>query len=202
MVRKGNKEEKTEDIEILGSKLEKQMDKESKKEKDIKAKKQHPSPKGWKKPSPSKSVNFEEDKRMFTTFVKVRLEIEGNKDKGVGLNEALMNLMEIMQMGDPSIMWEVYTHNSPLSSGKMIRDKESIPKSPMDVKKYAYRAKATNEGGTTWTNLRIIHDLNFKDIMESIYEDLKDYKMGVYEQPVQHFNVVTLGWLMYVPNDI
>ena len=26
--------------------------------------------------------------------------------------------------------------------------------------------------------------------------------MGIYEQPVQHFNVVTLGWLMYVLSDI
>ena len=26
--------------------------------------------------------------------------------------------------------------------------------------------------------------------------------MGIYEQPVQHFNVSTLGWLMYIPNDI
>ena len=155
-----------------------------------------------KKPSPSKSVNFEVDKRRFTTFVKVRLEIEGKKEKGVGLNEALMTLLEIMQMGDSSIMWEVYSHNSQLPSGKKIRKKEGIPKSPIEVKKYAYKAKATNEGGTTWTNLRIIHDLAFKDIMDGIYEDLKEYKIGIYEQPVQHFNVVTLGWLMYIPHDI
>ena len=124
MERKENKTETTEDIEIEGNKLEKQMDKESKQEKEIRTKKQYPSPKVLKKPSPSKSVNFEADKRMFTTFVKVRLEIEGKKEKGVGLNEALMNLMEIMQMGDPSIMWEVYTHTSSLASGKMIREKK------------------------------------------------------------------------------
>ena len=41
---------------------------------------------------------------MFTTFVKVRLEIEEQKEKGVGMNEALITLLEIMQMGDPSIM--------------------------------------------------------------------------------------------------
>ena len=137
MARKGKKAETVEGKEIEGSKLEQEMDKEKGTEAVITSNtKQLPSPKGWKKPSPSKSVNFEEDKRKFTTFVKVRLEIEGKKDKGVGLNEALMNLMEIMQMGDPSIMWEVHAHNSPLSSGKLIRDKESIPKSPMDVKKY------------------------------------------------------------------
>ena len=66
----------------------------------------------------------------------------------------------------------------------MIRNKESIPKSPVEVKKYAYRDKATNECGTTWTNLRIIHYMAFKEIMEGIYDDLKECKMGVYEQPV------------------
>ena len=120
----------------------------------------------------------------------------------MGLNEALKTLLEIMQMADPTIMWEIYSHETFLSSGKMIRDKEGIPKSLIEVKRYAYRAKATNEGGTSWTNLRIVHNLAFNEIIEGIQEDLKDHKMGLYEQTVQHYNVCTLGWLSYVPTDI
>ena len=200
MARKGEKVETVEGEEMKGNKLE--LNLENEKGTETVSSRNSNSTGVLKKSSPSKSVNFEADKRRFTTFVKVRLEIEGKKEKGVGLNEALKTLFEIMQMADPTIMWEVYSHNTPLSSGKMIRNKEGIPKSPIEVKRYAYRAKATNDGGTSWTNLRIIHDLAFKEIMEGIYEDLKEHKMGIYEQPVQHFNVSTLGWLMYVPNDI
>ena len=93
MSRKGKKAETIEGKKAEGSKLEEQMDKEARKNTEDLSRKNFPSPGVLKKPSPSKSVNFEEDKRMFTTFVKVRLEIEGKKEKGVGMNEALMTLL-------------------------------------------------------------------------------------------------------------
>ena len=81
MARKGKKAEEIEGKDTEGSKLEDQMNKEKRSETEESARNNYPSPGVLKKPSPNKSVNFEEDKRRFTTFVKVRLEIEGKKKK-------------------------------------------------------------------------------------------------------------------------
>ena len=80
MGRKGkNKTDKEKNIK--GQKLEKHMDKERRDESDALVTKTAISPGVLKKPSPSKSVNFVEDKRAFTNFVKVRLEIEAKRKK-------------------------------------------------------------------------------------------------------------------------
>lgn len=40
-----------------------------------------------------------------------------------------------------------------------------------------------------------IQDISFNKIMKEIYKELKENKIGVYEQPVQHYDVLTLGWI-------
>lgn len=44
--------------------------------------------------------------------------------------------------------------------------------------------------------------MEYKELITEIYDELNENNMGIYEQPVQHFNVVTLVWLMFVPNEI
>ena len=53
----------------------------------------------------------------------------------------------------------------------------------------------------TWTNIKIRHDVPILELIDYAKDDLRDVDFGVYIQPVQHHDVICIGWLLALHGD-
>ena len=84
----------------------------------------------------------------------------------------------------------------------VINKSSLIPKQITAFQKYAFRAKPNKTGGTTWTNIKILHDADIQEILAETKDECHDVNFGVYLQNIQHFDVQVAGWLMHMHDSV
>ena len=147
--------------------------------------------------SPKSSVQFALKPRAHQSFLKVRLEVQAHPDGATGASQALGKLLNILQAADKTVQLAIYKGGM-LSPEKDAIDKATaIPKQITSFQKYAYRAKPMKSGGTTWTNIKILHDGDIQEILADIKEECHDCNFGISLQNIQHHDVKTIGWLLH-----
>lgn len=140
--------------------------------------------------------------RKYQSFLKVRLEIQAHLEGATGASQSLGKLLNILQAAEKSTQLEIYKERM-LSPGKDALDKATlIPKQITSFQKYAYRAKPMKQGGTTWTNLKILHDVDIQEILADIKYECQDNNFGVSLQNIQHHDVQTIGWLLLLHDKV
>ena len=122
-------------------------------------------------------------------MLKVWLEVQAHPEGATGASQALGKLLGILQEADKITQLAIYKEGL-LSSEKYVIEKSAaIPKQITSFQKYVYRAKPTKQGGTTWTNIKILHDGDIQEILEDIKEECQDSNFGVSLQSIQHHDV-------------
>ena len=58
------------------------------------------------------------------------------------------------------------------------------------------------QGGTTWTNIKILHDGDIQEILADIKEECQDNNFGVSLQNIQHHDVQTIGCLLLLHDKV
>ena len=53
-----------------------------------------------------------------------------------------------------------------------------------------------------WTNIKLLHNINIKNILQDTKDEFRHENIGIYLQPIQHFNVKMIGWILYLHETI
>ena len=148
-------------------------------------------------PPSNHTVRFSHGKRTHYSFLKVRLEVKANNEGATGVSEALGKLLTIIQDVDEEALLANYTGDMDHPEEGAIDSASSIPKSLTALKRFAYRVKSQKKGGTTWTNIKLLHNINIQEILQDTKDEFREESFGMYLQPIQHFNVKMIGWILY-----
>ena len=68
--------------------------------------------------------------------------------------------------------------------------------------KYFHGARPNNKGGTVWTQVRLLHNVEIENIIADTREDFIEKKGRLTIQSIQHWDVATLGFLKNVHPDV
>ena len=150
----------------------------------------------------SGKVRFLQQIRKHHSFLKVRLEVSPHPEGATGVSEALGKLLTIFQAADNTVQLAIYKSDSPNPENDAINKAASIPTQITAFQKYAFRAKPNKKGGTTWTNIKILHDADIQDILAGTKDECYDINFGVYLQNIQHHDVQVVGWLMHMHDGV
>ena len=77
-----------------------------------------------------------------------------------------------------------------------------LPSTIGGLKIYAKALRPVKKGeGMVWTSIKMRHDVPILELIDYARDDLREKDFGVYIQPVQHHDVVCIGWLLFLHND-
>ena len=127
-----------------------------------------PTKGAWKEKMASPKVGkvrFLQHPRAHHSFLKIRLEVSPHPEGATGVSEALGRLLKILQAADNTVQLEIYKGDFKNPEIEAINKVSLIPNQITAFQKYAFRAKPTKKGGTTWTNIKILHDADIQDIL-------------------------------------
>ena len=97
--------------------------------------------------------------------MKIRLQVQANSEGATGVSDALGKLLSIIQVVDSSALLAIYSGEMEIPEQNALDTAESIPTTLTALKKYAYRVKSQKQGGTTWTNIKLIHRIDIQEIL-------------------------------------
>ena len=78
---------------------------------------------------------------------------------------------------------------------KVLTSPQSFPNSITGMSKYFYGCRPNSKGGAIWTQIRLMHSSPIKNLLADVREDLREMDCSLSLQAIQHWDVVTLGFL-------
>ena len=156
-------------------------------------------------PRTNLKVSFSEvkhAKRKACSFLKVRLQVKAHNEGATGVSNALGKLLSIAREVDESVLLAIYAGDMDNPEKGALDAVAGLPTSITALKKYAYRVKPQKQGGTTWTNIKILHNVDIHEILQDTKDEFREEQFGLYLQPIQHHKVVTIGWIMFLHEEV
>ena len=68
--------------------------------------------------------------------------------------------------------------------------------------KYFHGARPNSNGGTVWTQIRIVHNLPIENILADTEFDLREQQSFLTLQVIQHWEVASIGFLKDLHPDV
>ena len=78
---------------------------------------------------------------------------------------------------------------------KVLTSPQSFPNSITGMSKYFYGCRPNSKGGAIWTQIRLMHSSPIENLLADVREDLREMDCSLSLQAIQHWDVVTLGFL-------
>ena len=91
---------------------------------------------------------------------------------------------------------------SPIAEKYVVADAEDIPDSVTAMGKYFFGARPNSKGGSIWTQIRLLHDVPIDNIIADTREDFIEKEARLTLQPIQHWDVVSIGFLKKFHPDV
>ena len=143
-------------------------------------------------------VDVKHTKRSAYSFLKVRLQVKANNKGATGVSNALGKLLSIVRDVDDTALLAIYAGDMDNPENGALDAAAGLPTSITALKKYAYRVKPQKQGGTTWTNIKLLHSVDIHEILRDTKDEFREEQFGLYLQPIQHHKVATIGWIMFL----
>ena len=85
---------------------------------------------------------------------------------------------------------------------EVITSEEELPDSITALSKYFYGCRPRSEGGMIWTQIRLLHNEPIQNIIADTRTECQEMKALITYQPIQHWNVETIGFLKNLHPDV
>ncbi len=113
-----------------------------------------------------------------------------------------MTLFKILQESDEEVMRAKYKGEVEQGKGEAREKTIDLPSTLGGLKRYAKALRRVKKGGgMVWASIKLRHDFPILELIDYARDDLRENDFGVYIQPVQHHDVVCIGWLLFIHGD-
>ena len=145
------------------------------------------------------------------TFLSLQVTVATSKKGTETMREEFKRLFKIVQDSDPDAAISLYKETieyddkgspSPIAAKYVIEVPEDIPESITAIGKYFIGARPNSRGGTIWSQIRLIHNIDIDTILADTRDDFGGGKGRLSKQTIQHWDVECLGFLKNVHPDV
>ena len=147
----------------------------------------------------------------YASFLSFQVTVSECKQGTSTMRTQFQNLFKIIKDADPDAVLSHYKtttfHDndgnlSPMAEKNVVIDAEDIPDSVTAMGKYFFGARPNSKGGSIWTQIRLLHDVPIDNIIADTREDFIEKAARLTLQPIQHWDVVSIGFLKNVHPDV
>ena len=134
----------------------------------------------------------------------VRLKVVHKKDTTPieSTKEAFVTLFKILQDLDEELMLAKYKGAVEQGDEEAIKKIIDLPSTIGGLKRYANALRPVKKGRRmVWTSIKLRHNVPILELIDYARDDLREKDFGVYIQPVQHHDVLCIGWLLFLHGD-
>ena len=139
----------------------------------------------------------------FVTFLSFQIGVAKATKGSEEMRNKIMELFKILRQADKTLAFSVYKMDAVIdiesnqyttNSSSIISTPEDIPTSITMMGKYFNGARPNNKGGTIWTQIRLLHNVEIENIIADTRDDFLEKKGRLTVQSIQHWDVATLGF--------
>ena len=147
----------------------------------------------------------------FTTFLSFQFNVDKASKGSEEMRSKIIALFKILRQVDETLAFSMYKRDAIIDvesnlyttpSSMVISDPSDVPTSITMMGKYFNGARPNNKGGNIWTQVRIVHNVEIENIIADTREDFLEKKSRLTVQSIQHWDVVTIGFLKNVHPDV
>ena len=139
----------------------------------------------------------------FVSFLLVRATVSTSKKGTETMRAKFIELLTTLKEADDTCSLSIYqldpipTDEGTYSSiaSKLITQPDKMPDSITAMSKYFFGARPYSNGGTIWSQIRLVHDTTIDNILADTKYDLQEKQIFLTKQTIQHWDVASIGFL-------
>ena len=137
------------------------------------------------------------------SFLLVRATVPASKKGTETMQKKFTDLLTTLQEADETCGLSIYQSDPVMNdegkyaskTTKLITQPNSMPDSITALSKYFFGARPYSNGGTIWSQIRLVHNATIENILVDTKYDLQEKQIFLTRQTIQHWNVASIGFL-------
>ena len=144
------------------------------------------------------------------SFLQLRAEVSASKKGTATMKSKFQEIYKILLDADKTTCLSIYqtdpilddNNKYTIEPSKIITSPNSIPDSITAMSKYFFGCRPNSEGGTIWSQIRLLHSDPIENIIADTRGDLEELNSGLSLQAIQHWDVAAIGFLKNLHPDV